>query len=93
MKSFLERAYALLVQSWGVDGDHDLLSVADALHAQDRNRAIREIDRQIEFTRAKLRAYLTLRSALVAQDRAAIESMRDTNLTDIDSWPVALEKE
>lgn len=81
-----KQAYDLLVGGWGVDGDHDLTSVADALGQGDREMAVKKLEQQIAFATARLRAYIALRSALVMQDASALEALRDKDITDIADW-------
>lgn len=90
-KELVELAYSVLVDGWGVDGDHDLSSVADALQAGDREQSVRKLEAQIEFISARLRAYLTLRHALVMSDAATLESIRDKDPSNIDDWPDRME--
>jgi len=91
MKSFAQQAYEMLTESWGVDGDSDLLVVADRLELGRVEAAVRELDYEIGCVRARLRAYLTLRSALVAGDPQALGAIKDKDISDIGDWPERVE--
>lgn len=84
-------AYNILVDDWGVDGNHDLTYVADALDRGDRQRAVEELDRQIGHVTAMLRAYLTLRHVLIMQDGKTLEFIREKDITNIADWPDRIE--
>lgn len=90
-ESFAQHAYEILTESWGVDGDSDLLGVADRLEHGDTRAAIRELDYAIGCVRARLRAYLTLRAALVAGDPRVLEAIKDKDVSDIDDWTERVE--
>lgn len=91
MSDFAKQAYEMLITSWGVDGDHDLRVVADVLDRGDADAAVRELDYVLGFVRAQLRAYLTLRSALVMKDADLLRSIAEKDASDIDDWPGRVE--
>lgn len=88
-KSFAQQAYEMLTEAWDVDGD--LLVVADRLELGRTEGAVRELDHEIGCVRARLRAYLTLRAALVAGDPQALEAIKDKDVSDIDDWTERVE--
>ena len=86
-----EQAYTLLADDWHVDGDDGFSIVADALRRNDRALAVKRLDEQIEYATAFLRACITLRGALVMQDSAIIDAIREKDTSDIDDWPDRVE--